>query len=126
MKIINLTQHQTTAEQVAQGVVDLQGETLHSSKIVNFVGMPTNGVIHDRAFDIARIASQSGAEAAMIGGAPYLMPHLQKALQSARGIAVLYAFSERVSVERVVDGWLLRLTSSKHVGFVKLQFNFFG
>ena len=66
------------AEQVAQGVTDLHGDDLYSSKFLNFVGMATNGDIHDRAFDIARIASESGAEAAMIGGAPYLMPHLQK------------------------------------------------
>ena len=68
----------------------MQGSDLATLKNFNFVGMPTNGDIHDRAFDIARLADQSGAEAAMIGGAPYLMPHLQKALQ-ARGIAVLYA-----------------------------------
>lgn len=118
--IINLTQHIATPEQVEAGVIDLQGEDLTQlKKLLNFVGMPTNGDIHDRAFDIARIADQSGAEAAMIGGAPYLMPHLQKALQ-ARGIAVFYAFSERVSVERVVDGVVVKTNEFKHVGFVEV------
>ena len=118
--IINLTQHIATPEQIEAGVIDLQGEDLTQlKKLLNFVGMPTNGDIHDRAFDIARIADQSGAEAAMIGGAPYLMPHLQKALQ-ARGIAVFYAFSERVSVERVVDGVVVKTNEFKHVGFVEV------
>jgi len=118
--IINLTQHIATPEQVEAGVIDLQGEDLTQlKKLLNFVGMPTNGDIHDRAFDIARIADQSGADAAMIGGAPYLMPHLQKALQ-ARGIAVFYAFSERVSVERVVDGVVVKTNEFKHVGFVEV------
>ena len=120
MTIINLTQHQATPEQVEAGVIDLQGDDLAQlKKLLNFVGMPTNGDIHDRAFDIARMADQSGAEAAMIGGAPYLMPHLQKALQ-ARGIAVLYAFSERVSVERVVDGVVVKTNEFKPVGFVEV------
>lgn len=118
--IINLTQHVATSEQIAQGVVDLQGEDLAQlKKLLNFVGMPTNGDIHDRAFDIARIADQSGAESAMIGGAPYLMPHLQKALQ-ARGIAVLYAFSERVSEEKEVDGKIVKTNVFKHVGFIEV------
>lgn len=118
--MINLTQHNATAEQLAQGVVDLQGDDLATlKKLLTFVGMPTNSEIHDRAFEIARIADQSGAEAAMIGGAPYLMPHLQKALQ-ARGITVLYAFSERVSVERIIDGVVVKTNEFKHVGFVEV------
>ena len=102
MTIINLNKHQATAEQVAQGVVDLARRkpcAVQPQKF-NFVGMPTNGDIHDRAFDIARIASESGAEAAMIGGAPYLMPTCKRHCNRAV-LQYFYAFSERVSVERL-------------------------
>ncbi len=47
------------------------------------------------------------------------MPVLQKALQM-RGITVLYAFSERVSVEKIVDGVVIKTNEFKHIGFIEV------
>ena len=54
---------------------------------------------------------------AMIGGAPYLMAELEKALW-ARGIEPAYSFSERKSVETEKDGVVTKVNVFEHVGFV--------
>ena len=120
MTILNLTQHAATAEQLAAGVVDLMQHDLASLKaLLNFVGLPTRDDVYNRAYEIAKLAENIMAESVMIGGAPYLMAELQKALQ-VRGITVLYAFSERVSVEKIVDGVVIKTNEFKHVGFVEI------
>ena len=103
-------QHQATPGQVAQGVIDLQGDDLAQQKLLNFVGMPTNGDIHDRTFDIARLADQSGAEGCNDRRRTLSHAALAKEHCKPRGIAVLYAFSGRVSVGRVVDGVVVKPT----------------
>ena len=120
MSILNFTQHAATAEQVAAGVIDLMQHDLASLKeLLNFVGLPTADEIYERAYAIAALAENLFAETVMVGGAPFLMPVLQKALQM-RGITVLYAFSERVSVEKLVDGVVVKTNEFKHVGFVEV------
>ncbi len=60
----------------------------------------------------------------MIGGAhlsSWVAPEraLQKALQM--GIKpVLYAFCERVSIEKVVNGVVVKTNEFKHIGFVEV------
>lgn len=56
----------------------------------------------------------------MIGGAPYLMILLHDALVG-RDIQPLYAFSERVSVEKEEGGKIIKISVFKHVGFVGLE-----
>ena len=120
MSILNFTQHAATAEQVAAGVIDLMQHDLASLKaLLNFVGLPTADEIYERAYAIAALAENLFAETVMVGGAPFLMPVLQKALQM-RGITVLYAFSERVSIEKIVDGVVVKTNEFKHVGFVEV------
>ena len=120
MTILNFTQHPTTPEQLAQGVIDLMQHDLASLKaLLNFVGLPTADEIYERAYAIAALAENLFAETVMVGGAPFLMPVLQKALQM-RGITVLYAFSERVSIEKIVDGVVVKTNEFKHVGFVEV------
>jgi len=120
MAILNFTQHAATAEQVAAGVIDLMQHDLASLKaLLNFVGLPTADEIYERAYAIAALAENLFAETVMVGGAPFLMPVLQKALQM-RGITVLYAFSERVSIEKIVDGVVVKTNEFKHVGFVEV------
>ena len=120
MTILNFTQHAATAEQVAAGVIDLMQHDLASLKaLLNFVGLPTADEIYERAYAIAALAENLFAESVMIGGAPFLMPVLQKALQM-RGITVLYAFSERVSIEKIVDGVVVKTNEFKHIGFVEV------
>ena len=120
MAILNFTQHAATAEQVAAGVIDLMQHDLASLKaLLNFVGLPTADEIYERAYAIAALAENLFAETVMVGGAPFLMPVLQKALQM-RGITVLYAFSERVSIEKIVNGVVVKTNEFKHIGFVEV------
>ena len=120
MAILNFTQHAATAEQVAAGVIDLMQHDLASLKaLLNFVGLPTRDDVYNRAYEIAKLADNLMAETVMVGGAPFLMPVLQKALQM-RGITVLYAFSERVSIEKIVNGVVVKTNEFKHSGFVEM------
>ena len=120
MSILNFTQHAATAEQLDAGVIDLMQHDLASLKtLLNFVGLPTADEIYERAYAIAALAENLFAETVMVGGAPFLMPVLQKALQM-RGITVLYAFSERVSVEKLVDGVVVKTNEFKHIGFIEV------
>lgn len=118
MKIVNLTQHPGTPEQIAAGVVDItdyRKDTL--VKCLNFEGIPTLDEIHCRAEAIADIAE---AEVAMIGGAPYLMSALEKELIQ-RGIKPVYAFSRRESVEETQpDRSVRKVAVFRHLGFVEM------
>ena len=120
MTILNFTQHPTTPEQLAQGVINLMQHDLASLKaLLNFVGLPTRDDVYNRAYAIAALAENLFAETVMVGGAPFLMPVLQKALQM-RGITVLYAFSERVSIEKIVNGVVVKTNEFKHIGFIEV------
>ena len=120
MAILNFTQHAATAEQVAAGVIDLMQHDLASLKaLLNFVGLPTRDDVYNRAYEIAKLAENIMAESVMIGGAPYLMGALERALNKV-GIKPLYAFSERVSVEKIVDGVVVKTNEFKHIGFVEV------
>lgn len=118
-KILNLTQHPATPEQIAQGVVEPDYKKT-IQELLTFVGMPTSEEVYIRAMEIAKIAHSSGVEAAMIGGAPYLMAPLHEWL-TAWNIRPLYAFSERKSVEETQpDGSVKKTAVFVHVGFVGL------
>ncbi|MGA1473384.1 MAG: hypothetical protein ACO326_09495 [Burkholderiaceae bacterium] len=118
MKIVNLTQHAATAEQATAGVYDLQGEALSDLRaLLTFDDLPSPGTITARALALAAFAQ--GCEAAMIGGAPYLMPALEAALLEA-GVLPLYAFSRRESVDvPQEDGSIRKTAVFRHLGFVQ-------
>ena len=125
MIIINLTQHASTPEQSKQGVVDLTGEDLSLLKdYLTFNTLPSKGEIAAKAQAIATLATLAnlagtGANSAMIGGAPYLMGPLEQALKE-RGLTPLYAFSERVSKEAIqADGSIKKVLVFRHLGFVQ-------
>ena len=91
-QILNLTQHIATPEQIAQGVFEPVIKRQVTDRL-NFCDLPTKQEIIDRAQALARIATGStypGVKFAMIGGAPYLMPELERALK-ARGVTPLYS-----------------------------------
>ena len=118
MKILNLTQHTATPEQVADGVVEPKNKSA-VQKLLTFDTIPTRDEIDARAEALADIAVASGCDYAMIGGAPYLMARLDLWLMDS-GIAPLYSFSQRVSVERMDDsGNVVKTNVFKHVGWVK-------
>jgi len=118
-KIINLTQHPATPDQKAQGVVDLP-DKLRSElvKQLTFQEIPSVADLKWRATLITLIAKSQKATRAMIGGAPYLMSHLEGALMQA-GIKPLYAFSLRESrEEQMPDGSVKKINVFVHKGFV--------
>lgn len=103
--IINLTQHAATADQLAAGVADLPADQRAIlAKALTFESLPTRGEIVAAAEIIAELAASAGPaphilpDAAMIGGAMWLMAPLAAAVE-ARGIEALFAFSQRESVE---------------------------
>lgn len=123
--IINLTQHPASPEQKEQGVADLKQLELEALKeLLTFEKIPNQQELEKRAEAIAELAAMNGLpgdpwpNAAMIGGAPYLMAHLEKALD-ARFIEPVYAFSKRESVEQVKDGKVIKVAIFRHMGFVK-------
>lgn len=118
-KIINLTQHPASAEQIEAGVFNL-AENGVLKDALTFNEMPTKADIETRARLITGLALEAGATHAMIGGAPYLMGGLEKALKE-KGITPLYAFSERVSVETTdPNGQVVKTSIFKHKGFVEV------
>ena len=116
MTIINLTQHASTSEQQCS-------EPANKSVVgalLTFDSPPTGGEMEVRASKLAAIAVAAGAEAAMIGGAPFFMSALERALIKA-GIRPLYAFSLRESIEKPDGkGGVLKTAVFRHIGFVEV------
>jgi len=119
-KILNLTQHSPSAEQVEAGVFEPpQAMKEEVKNLLTFTDLPTAGEIGERASHLAALAAEQGARAAMIGGAPYLMGPLETALK-ARGITPLFAFTVRESREEVLpDGSTRKVAVFRHLGFVE-------
>lgn len=126
MKVLNLTQHKATPEQLAQGVFEsLHGE--YVSKLLTFKKIPSQNELAGRARELACLAFTVCNDArdeddepmyAMIGGAPFFMATLEKALIE-QGVTPFYAFSERVSVEMAgADGTVTKTNVFRHIGFV--------
>lgn len=126
--MINLTQHQATPEQLAAGVFDLiPEERARLCTLLTFDDLPSVREMHARATEIGDIASRaafiawgydSGRREALIGGAPFFMRALERAL-AARDIACLYSFSRRESVEELqADGSVRKINVFRHAGFV--------
>ncbi len=122
MKILNLTQHPATLDQIDQGVFDLPqgagsaGE--YAKSVLTFLSIPSSGRLFNAANDLANLTVDFGYSHAMIGGAPFFMSKLEEALLR-KGVKPLYAFSERISEETVAeDGTVIKINVFKHVGFV--------
>ena len=139
--ILNLTQHPATPEQVAAGVFNAEDDRIKNA--LTFNTLPTPQEIETKALTLATLAQHhlywhiigknehlSPNEdddtvlammvdmEVMIGGAPYLMPQLEKALRVAN-LTPVYAFSKRESVEVILDNGDVRKTNIfKHLGFV--------
>lgn len=118
MRILNLTQHWATAEQIAAGVVESANKVL-VQEALTFNDHPCAGDLLWSADRLAELAKASGCEAAMIGGAPFFMGPLERALAAA-GVKVLYAFSVRESRdEKLPDGSIKKTQIFRHRGFVE-------
>jgi hypothetical protein len=126
MVIVNLTQHDATAEQLAAGVVELSPRRKAVVRaLLTFDALPSAEEIAKRAHALACHAgghlgnrSVPFPWGAMIGGAPYLMGPLEAALK-ANSIEPRFAFSRRESVDEVqADGSVRKVAVFRHEGFV--------
>ena len=118
--ILNLTQHLATPEQIEFGVFDLPDYARKSvSKLLTFDHLPENNELKHRAIAIVELVQSLDIEFenVMIGGAPFFMSTLEDVL-SDYGIAFLYAFSVRQSVDNP-DG--TKTSVFKHLGFVDIS-----
>ncbi len=128
MLIINLTQHAATPDQIDDGVRNLAPDELSALRgALTFDELPSAEEISARAEFIANLAVCNGLgedgddpfpDAAMIGGAPYLMSALEREL-TVIGIKPVYAFSIRESQEvDIGDGVIEKRAVFRHAGFV--------
>ena len=117
-KILNLTQHVATPDQLAAGVIEPSAEDkARIQKLLTFTTCPSYEDVIERAEPLAMIAERLGATRAMIGGAPVLMGALHHAL-IMRHILPGYAFSVRESQEETLpDGSVRKVQVFKHTGF---------
>lgn len=131
MKILNLTQHAATHEQLAMGVIDVRPEWRPALvELLTFDDLPTREEISARAYELTAIFAaydMSGNDDddgeyprhVMIGGAPFFMSALEAALLD-HNIQPVYAFSKRESVEVTdADGNVRKTSVFKHVGFIQ-------
>lgn len=112
--LINLTQHTLASINQPLSNITVKG-------LLTFSTCPSTTDLEQRAEHIAVIAEFAGATHAVIGGAPYFMPYLERALIE-RGIRPMYAFSERVAVETVNDDGSVSKTSVfRHGGWIEVK-----
>ena len=113
---VNMTQHDPSPAQVAEGVQTIDHDWVKAQ--LTFKGLPPAALVKERANALATWAKAQGADRAMVGGAPWLMGPLERALV-ARGVEPLYAFSNRQSTETVQqDGSVLKVQEFVHLGFL--------
>ena len=132
MKILNLTQHKCTKDQIEAGVVDATEQHQQEiAQLLTFEEIPSEREMYRRAFQLLIIAFNEDADAVMIAGAPYFMAPLSRVM-TFNHVKVLYAFSKRESVEiQNADGTVSKSNIFKHIGFVGLdhhhpEYDFYG
>lgn len=126
--ILNLTQHNATAAQNTAGIVDFP--TNYQEALKNLLTFPTtytrkdleqralqiNELIRDYYGDhVNNFGNPPNIEGVMIGGMPSFMPVLESTLIS-KGLRVGYACTERQSVDKVVDGKVVKTAVFVHAG----------
>lgn len=124
--IINLTQHQPTAEQVTAGVVNLRRDLLESLNLcLNFEASYDKTNLELSAKSIIALLFHNGSsgvgQQVMVGGMPSFMPILEKTLLQA-GFRVLYAKTDRISEDQPQsDGTVRKISVFKHIGFYEAE-----
>jgi hypothetical protein len=130
--ILNLTQHNATAEQKAQLVVEPRMTKEKIRELLTFEEIPTKAEIEARASELAEIAVSEANHYAgetdnevwitrvLLGGAPFFMGALEKAIREC-GFTPVYAFSKRESVDQPQpDGSVKKVAVFRHLGFVEV------
>lgn len=124
--IINLTQHEATQDQINAGVIEPSPEDKKNiQELLTFEEIPSIEELERRAYGLATLVTNMGGANAshhtvMIGGAPFFMSFLEKALKS-QGHRTVYAFSRRESVDQAqLDGTVKKVAVFQHLGFVEV------
>jgi len=120
--MLNLTQHTAT---IGQGIVWEPARKEEVKALLTFHELPDPEDVEHRALCLADLAAkelmneaargEAVSVAVMIGGAPYLMAPLERALRST-GLVPYYAFTERVVTESE-DG--TKTSHFQHKGWVE-------
>jgi len=122
-KILNLTQHVATQEQIEAGVFEPSEEDKKTiQKLLTIDEIPTKEDLSWRAAQLSLMAAHYcyPEGKAMIGGAPYLMSFLEDVLRY-ESVKPVYAFSKRESVDQVQqDGSVRKIALFRHCGFVEV------
>ena len=147
MKVLNLTQHKATPEQIDAGVVDLHGQDLAELKMALTVkGIPTHQDIQDKCLIVAGIATRWYVKEleiwrdgcldyplhgvgllnairgmVMLGSMPpYAQKTLTETLQKC-GFECVYAVSDRVERESLntETGVVTKVVEFAHLGFIQ-------
>ncbi len=121
-KILNLTQHAATSDQLAAGVVEPMNKK-EVQNLLTFDKLPTAVDLDFRALALVAAAENDPRfeGAVMIGGAPFFMAPLEHMLREA-GIRALYAFSQRESIDEAqADGSIKKTQVFRHAGFVEVK-----
>ena len=119
MNIINLTQHNATESQIKDGVFEPTDKSAVKN-LLTFNTIPSKEEMQKRAEALAKIASESKAEFAMVGGASYFIPVLEKALNKA-GVKPIHSFTERKSIDKTLEnGEVQKVSIFEHIGWVGL------
>lgn len=134
-KILNLTQHVATPEQIEAGVFEPSAEDKKEiQRLLTFeeIKETESWNMFQRAEKIAKIvikyfpdeydSEETNRGYAMIGGAPYFMSKLERVLSSEDfDICPMYAFSKRESVDQhQPDGSVKKVQVFRHAGFVEV------
>lgn len=127
MTILNLTQHNATADQLASGIIDLPADFQTALKgLLTFPTTYTRADLEYRALQIHELIRDMCGEhfgappnhaldGVMIGGMPSFMPVLEATLVS-KGIRVGYACTERQSIDKEIDGKVVKTAIFVHAG----------
>lgn len=135
MKIMNFTQHRCTQEQLEAGIIDCPEQYREKlCKLLTFDEIPDRELVWQRAVEIVQLFETIAVDLGfdydapndertlypMIGGAPFLMSHLENAFYDAN-LKVHYAFSRRESVEQIQeDGSVRKVAVFRHAGLYEV------
>ena len=127
MAILNLTQHNATADQLASGIIDLPADfqtalkglltfpTTYTRADLEYRALQIHELIRDMCGEHFGAPPKHALDGVMIGGMPSFMPVLEATLVS-KGIRVGYACTERQSIDKEIDGKVVKTAVFVHAG----------
>jgi len=132
VRLLNLTQHDATKEQIKDGLVDPnESEKSVIRKLLTFDDVPTAEQMIDKSMSLYYLAlhlieKYKTAPTVMLAGAPWFLPLVEHQLKKG-GVKAVYSFSKRCVEEQISkDGKSVKKVSVfKHVQFIGSPYNLF-